>query len=274
MRIRLRRWCWAMALTTITALCCNSRTQADSVLAGYDLFTSVSPGTNFGGVDFQGVPLGSFDFGGAIGVRATGTTDTIVQRVNDVTAPAGGSGTTRLEMVALQLVSALPVDFGLGLGFYYITLQSIRGGPSSTGDMTINFANPTPGPPPPDQPVGGTFASTINVAFDVRFGALDGPIVPNLSDTLALSQQGAFWSHYPAPGTLLIDGVNSNLNGKDHTFDFFPIGTVVETHPNGAMHSVIATGSGTIPEPSSIIMGGIAVMFGMGMAWRRRWAAA
>jgi len=274
MSIRLPRRFWAVALTTIAVLYCDTRTQADSVLAGYDLFTSVSPGTNFGGVDFQGVPLGSFNFGGAIGTQGTGTADTIIQRINDVTAPAGGSGVTRLEMVALQLVSALPVDFGLGLGFYYITLQSIRGGPASTGDMTINFADPTPGPPPPDQPVGGTFASTINVAFDVRFGAPDGPIVPNLSDTLALSQQGAFWSHYPAPGTLLIDGVNSNLNGQNHAFDFFPIGAFEETHPNGAMHTVIATGSGTIPEPSSIFLGGIAVVFGAGLACRRRRAAA
>src|ERR1041385_7910827 len=50
-----------------------------SVLPGWDLLQTVQP-TNFLGVPFDGVPLGSFNFPG-VGVRSTGTADTIVQRL-------------------------------------------------------------------------------------------------------------------------------------------------------------------------------------------------
>jgi hypothetical protein len=269
MRIPWLRSILAVGLATAAMFCSEVRTQADSVFPGYDLFQSVTPGTNFGGVDFAGVPLGTYDFGGTIGVQNVGLTDTIVQRLDLATAAPGASATIPIELVALQLVSTTPVDFGLGPDFYYITLQSARGGPASPGEMTINFADPTPGPPPPPQPVGGTFDSFFDVFFDIRKGALDGPIA--LSDDLVLTNTGSLWSHYPAPGSLLIDGVNHDLNGRDGTNDFFAIQAVVETHPTGAMHTVIGTGvQGGIPEPSSLTLGGIAVAFGVGLTWYRR----
>jgi hypothetical protein len=45
--------------------------RADVVLPGYDLFETTGD-TTFGGVAFQGVPLGTFNFGGTIGVQNTG----------------------------------------------------------------------------------------------------------------------------------------------------------------------------------------------------------
>src|SRR5688572_2677905 len=86
--------------------------QADYiVLEGYDLFQSTRK-TTFGGVNFQGVPLGSFDFGS--GPEKTWSTDTIMQRKQ--AADTGGSPGTAppidIEFVALQLRSVAPVDFG------------------------------------------------------------------------------------------------------------------------------------------------------------------
>ena len=56
-------------------------TGATTINAGYDLLETVA-GTTFGGVASQGVPLGSFNFGGTIGTQAVGTTDTIVHRLS------------------------------------------------------------------------------------------------------------------------------------------------------------------------------------------------
>ena len=270
MRFHAPGWVLALGVMTMTAFEPATPAVADLVMPGYDLFQSLTPGTNFAGVDFRGVPLGSFDFGGTIGLQAVGATDTIVQRLDSASAAPGGSSAIPIQLVALQLMSVMPVDFGLGLDSYFITLQSVRGGPDSTGRMTINFADPTPGPPPPPQPVAGTFSSFFDVFFDIRKGALDGPIA--LSDHLVLTNDGALWSHYPADGSLLIPGVNDLLNGDDHSNDFFPIQAVVETHPTGAMHTVIPTGTGgpVVPEPSSFIMGAFGIMSGFALAWRRR----
>src|SRR5205823_1556047 len=127
-----------------------------TVSAGYDLFASIE-GTSFPGLGpLMGVPLGTFDFGS--GPVPVGNTDTIVHRLSDVTVAAvGDMGTTRLEMVALQLESVAAVDFaGNGLDHYFVTLQSARGGPATIGSMDITFGSLT----------GGIFTSFLDVAFD------------------------------------------------------------------------------------------------------------
>jgi hypothetical protein len=223
-----------------------------TVEPGWDLFTT-APGTTFGGVPFTGVPLGNFDFGPPIGVQATGNTDTIVERQaqasvpGPVVPPSQTAAPIPIEMVALQLVSTVPTDFGLGIGFYFITLQSARGGPASVGQMTITFDNMNvPGPP---QPQNGTFDSFIDVFFDVRLGALNGPIA--LSSNLPLTSDDTPWSHFPAPGELLINGVNDFLNGNNRLGDFHPIGVVEESHPSGAQHHATVTILAAAPEPGS-----------------------
>ena len=50
-----------------------------TVEPGWDLFETTDP-TTFVSVPWEGVPLGTFDFGGVIGIQDTGTTDTIVER--------------------------------------------------------------------------------------------------------------------------------------------------------------------------------------------------
>ncbi len=211
-----------------------------TVHSGWDLLQTL-PGTTFGGAPFQGVPLGSYDFGG--GLQSIGLTDTIVRRQSDLTVPGpGNSGTIPIELVALHLQSVVPVDFGGGLDTYYITLQTERGGPASVGQMTINFG--------PEANPHGTFSSFFDVFFDVRKGSLSGPIL--LSDQLHLQSSGTLWSHNAPPGALLIEDVNDKLNGTDITQDFWPVGPITETHPSGAMHVV---GPTLVPEPSTYFAG-------------------
>jgi len=208
------------------------------VAGGSDFFFTVG-GTTFGGAPFTGVPVGP------------GLTDTIVKRLSDAFFP-GGVGTTSgpipIEMVTLNLVSIIPVDFGLGTDFYYITNQAQRGGPASTGIMTISLDLSS---------TGGTFGSSIDVFFDVRKGGLGGPIA--LASDLILTQTGAFWS--TTPTGLIVPGVYPELNANLHSGlppewrDFFP-GGLMETHPTGAVHSVQPTPAAVepIPEPASLLL--------------------
>ena len=218
---------------------------------GFDLFES-GAGTTFLGLPFTGVPLGTFDFGGLIGVKNTGTTDTIVQRLTPASVPlAPALDTIDIEMVALQLVSIAPVDVGAGFDFHYITLQVNRGvgdpppGPPTLGMMDITF----------DDPAGGSFGSFLDVFFDFRIGAVDGPILnlPGnpflIPDFLTLTSTAVPWDRTPRPFALEIEGVNSLLNGVDTSGDFWA-SAFVETHPSGAMHSV----QSAVPAPGSIAL--------------------
>ncbi|WP_165252205.1 hypothetical protein [Paludisphaera soli] len=226
---------------------------------GYDLFAS-GPGTNFPGLGpLVGVPLATYDFGDGNGPVGIGNTDTIVHRLDAVTVPAiGDTGTTRLEMLALQLATANPVNFGgFGLDTYYITLQSARGGPATLGSMDITFTSLE----------GGTFSSFFDVFFDIRIGALDGAIV--LSDSLRLTSTDVPWDREPPPGAVVIEGINRFLNGQDNGADFWPITPFDEVHPNGAVHRVLTA---AIPEPGSWLMGATAVLMGLGYVRRRRGA--
>jgi hypothetical protein len=265
-----------LAAVGLIALCMTTPSNADSVLAGWDLFQTET-GTTFDGVAFSGVPIGtSFTFpatnpeGNPINPRNPnlGVTDTIIERNQNVTAAPGGSGTTTLTFDALQLVTTAPVaagTFGPGslAGNYYITLNPTV---ASTGTMTINFANPTPGPPPPAQPIGGTFSSTLDVNYELHFGALNGTFVATGSVTLSNSGN-VEWSHYPQPTQVQITNVNSFLNTVDHSNDFFLLGELTEKEP-GAIHLVEEAGS--IPEPSSIVSGSLGLIFGAALYRRFR----
>ncbi|MBI2526216.1 MAG: hypothetical protein HYV93_09565 [Candidatus Rokubacteria bacterium] len=222
---------------------------------GWDLFTT-TPVTTFGGVPFVGAPLGSFDFGS--GPMPTGTTDTIVERLDQATV---GSATIPTELVALHLMSAVPVDFGLGLDVYFITLQGERGGPASVGRMTISGLAAEGNP-------HGTFDSFFDVFFDVRKGATSGPIA--LSDTLRLTSTGTPWDHEPPPGALEITGVNTFLNGTDREADFWPIGAVQEQHPSGAIHTVVLTPRLPVPGPGGLVLLGLGLLAVAGYRGRRQ----
>ncbi len=88
------------AMVIVAAVLGQSAARGGSlvVTAGYDLFQTVAADTSFPGLgNLMGVPLGTFNFGG--GPVNTGLTDTIVQRLFDVSVPAvGDTGTTAIVM--------------------------------------------------------------------------------------------------------------------------------------------------------------------------------
>lgn len=210
-----------------------------SVAPGYDLFETKSPGTGIGigelgirAVEFIGVSLTAYDFGGAIGPQYVAGTDTIIQRKGAATPE---SPTIEVEIVALQLVSLQPVQIPYTPvpTQVYVTLQSHRGaspldpppGPPSTGKLTIQFN---------DVNSGGTFDSFFDVFFDLRYGSIHGPIFFSGNDRLAasagwgrsaaeqrtLDELGRLAAHGVLGPSWRIPGVNVLLNGKDESTDF------------------------------------------------------
>jgi hypothetical protein len=230
---------------------------SDVVASGWDLFRTVSPGTMFGSIPFQGVPLGSFDFGGSIGTKPTGNADTIVRRLDNALPQ---DPVIPVEIVALQLQSVQPIDIGLGLDFHYVTLQSARGGPASLGQMTINGLTQTEGQP------HGAFDSFFDVFFDIRHGSLNGPIVFSSNDRIAAS---GLWGHVAPPGAVKIPDVNYLLNGTDISQDFWPITPIVE---QGQLTIHMVTHA--LPEPGATVLFCMGVLSLAGFAWRRHKRAA
>jgi hypothetical protein len=257
----------ALAIALLLAMAVPEASRADfAVNAGFDLYTTISPGTNFDGADFLGVPLTTFNFGGTIGMQNVGPTDTIIQRTSNVSvAGPGNSGSTPITMLELQIRTVNQVDLGAGLNFYFITLQSSHGGTDSTGTMTINFG-PDPGSPPPTQPIAGTFSFSVDAFYDVHIGTINGTIVAS-GDTV-LTSTGYSWSHFPPPNSVLINGANSDLNGTDHSRDFFVAPPISQGNPSAGTQQLTDAGA-AVPEPSSVLLLAVGGLLGLGVAKRQ-----
>jgi hypothetical protein len=242
--------------------CCAlpGESRADlTVSAGYDLFQTVPSGTVFDGVHYHGVPLGTFNFGGSIGMQNTGLTDTIVQRESTVTvAAAGDTGSTQILIRGLQLESQTTVS-GHEL---FVTLQTARSaaevvalgaGTASTGTMNIRFNSPS----------GGTFATSFfDVFFDIRLDSLDGTIIG--SSSTSLDSSGTTWGRTPPSGAELITGANHLLDGTDTNQDFWP---------SPGLHNGphLVDPASAVPEPSTWIAWVVAGLAAPVCAqWRRR----
>jgi PEP-CTERM motif len=266
--LRMVSACGVFGLASILLTPAEGRAGFD-VAAGYDLFQTVPGDSSGGGTGIallgplQGVPLGSYNFGGAIGLQNVGLTDTILQRNQEVTGTGVGfSGTSTLTLAALQLETVAPVDLGIGQGAqnYFVTLESTRGGTASTGTITITFGAGG---------LSGTFSSSLDVFVDIRQGSLTGPIVESTS--FMLSSTNVPWTNLPPPGAETIDGVNQYLSGTngDPSKDFWP-GPFVEMDPDNPSNPHHDVAPALVPEPASILMLGMGTI-GLGLyGWRRR----
>lgn len=241
--------------------------QATSAInPGFDLFTSDAGSfftfntvPNPQVVNFEGAPLGSFDFGS--GLVSVGSTDTIVQRTQ-IANLGGGSDTIDIELVALSLISVSPVDVGFGAGFEFLSITLNTSSPSIQSTMTI-FDTGEGSP-------HGTFDSILNLSFDV-IGSIGGFYATIESTINSFSNA---WQHDPT-GIDVIDAVNHLLNGLNQDNDLWPTATgtgpngnglfVEEVHPGLGVHKVFIV---PVPEPTTALMMGLGlVVLGLG---RRR----
>lgn len=253
---------FAQTLLGETAVC-----RGGTVLAGWDLLdtgseTSLLIGTQ--NVHFKGVPIVNFDFGGSIGTKYVGSTDTIVHRLAPATAPNGDpSGfSIPIQIVALRLMSLEPV-VAAGNQIVFATLSAA---PASGGNPG---ASTNPVPPakglniafnPGD--TGGQFDSFFDVFFDLRINDVNGPIVvAGLQKTFTLLNQD--WTHAAPAGANLVPGVNYLLNGVNTDQDFWIQGVALH-QTNDGTHLVIPN-----PEPGTVAIAGLVALVGFGCHVRR-----
>lgn len=222
----------SVAVLAVASVCSLASAQL-SVDAGYDLFQSTS-NSSFLGVDFVGLPAEVYTFPNPIGKQNVDTTDTIIQRLNTVTAAApGDTVTTPIQVDLLQLVSTAPTNaFGPMTTYYYITLNPNA---PSLGTMSITVNNAS----------GGMFTSMLDINFEIHMGSLNGPVT--YTGDIPLTNTGDTWGRTPIAGAVTIPGVNLNLDGTDNAADFWPGVPLTESHPGAGEHVVT---DGATPEPS------------------------
>jgi hypothetical protein len=254
---------FACAILLLASVKVSQSAPLPVVLLGSDYLTTVPAGTTFPGLgNLMGVPIGG----------VAGPADTVIQRTSDADFPSGPPSTAPaigIILSGLQLETVAPVNFGgNGLDNYFVTLQSVRGGPASTGTMTITFSTPDDGTAANPE---GTFSSSIDVFFDIRKKNLNGAIV--FASDLVLTNSGAQWDATNPAGAFLVTGpvgaqaANLHTNKTSNEMDFFPVSPFTESHPNGANHQVQdAVG----PEPCTSLLFGAGLAAVVGLIRRRR----
>lgn len=258
----------AMALAVSVTLAPASH--ASFVVApGFDLLETVTDGTFFAGVNWEGIPenvgddlCGERQFNFGAGCEPTGNTDSIIQRLEE--ASVGGDGETAtidIELVALSLRSVEPINI-LGQGDEYVHARILKDlvsgdylfGSSFGSTMSITF----------DNMLGGTFTSVLNLIVDL-IGESSGAMG---EAEFVLGQDNALWDREPHEGAVIIPRINRFLNGQNSDDDFWSKGRADHCDGPNKCHS---TDPATIPVPASLpLMAGALALVGAIAAKRRR----
>lgn len=240
-----------------------------TILEGYDLLHTTSASLFIGGsfVEFEGVPLMTFDFGGSIGVQSVGGVDTIVHRTATGVGAYSGSVDIPIEFVALQLVSVAPVA-ALGGQVVFLTLDLSAPSVGST-HLTFGATEPESIPTvglPYYTTAGnghGTIDNTFTINFELRAADASGPLLGSGSKSFG-TPSPAEWSHFPMAGHgPLIEGVNYLLNGSDQGNDLWLNSTVLLHDAGDGTHGV------SNPEPEHYAVIGALGLVGFAV-YRRR----
>jgi len=198
------RW---LTIVMAVALACSAPPALGGTYIGPGLDFFSTKSATFFGTPMVGAPLGTYDFGS--GIRNVGNTDTIVRRETSIDDSGPQANMTLSEILVMHLVTTANVDFGLGSGLYYLTLQSERGAMlESVGGS--NFSQ---------SPGGGTYNELFNLKYDLRKGSPTGPIA--VSNSISFGHPDTAWTRVAPPGALLFNGRNNLLNGTDNALDFW-----------------------------------------------------
>lgn len=240
-----------LGIGAMTFLSITEPASAISIAAGSDYLFTLSEGTVFQGISFEGAPIGP-----NAPKPAPGQTDTIIKRLNPLTSSnpngdclaVGPQCTTNIELVALSLVSVDPIE--LSPGQFFDVFATLSPGTASTGTMTINEDT-------------FTFSSTLDVFFDLNAAPVGGGLLTpfQLGNMLTLEVSNAPWSPNPTPIQLIVGGDYPDSHANLHTglppgfTDFFP-GLSQHDASGAAKHLVRPA---VIPEPSTILGSVIAV---------------
>jgi hypothetical protein len=236
---------------------------AITINPNYDVVVTASAQLNLGPLGYQpfiGVPLGTFDFGTTPnppsgppvrGIQDVYTGDTIIRRnsggtLNSIT----DSFTTSIDVMAVCLKSAQPLDFGGGSQIYYATLDA----GVNSGTMTIKG--------------DGTWTNDFEFTVALRPGSKTA--TPERYVTKEFHGHG-LWVSKPSANYYLSYPQLANLHAAivfdpQADGDFFLSGPAIHDDGNGSGHNVIDIYS-SVPEPSTgllLLAGGVAVV------WRKR----
>jgi hypothetical protein len=248
-------------LPVLAALVCSiAATAADldptvpTAAFGSDYFSTGSGSHfNFGGgigdVNFIGLPIGPFK------------TDTIIQRRADATL--GGPAAIPIQIVALSLKSAAPVNVGGSFFDVFITLDPANLA-NDTGTMSIT-GNTTS---------GGVFSSSLNIFFQAHFQPVSTGFAFDVFSQANVSNGSTPWTPIPGSAIVLVNGLDdgtvSDQQANKHSglicsaptgaceVDFFAPNVTRVT--NTGNFSLVETAA--VPEPATLwtLLSGLLMM--------------
>ena len=229
--------------------------KAFTVNRGTDYLVTPSEGTVYNFVDpLPGAGTVTVNFKGLAIGTGIAQADTVVNRLQDVDATAGG--TTPIEVVDLSLQSVAPVTINGTNYDIFVGLQKYLNGTTSTGSMTILDS-------------GGVNGKTWNSSFTINavaIVAVAGTLTPTGTDYVKGLIQGcatatSFQCLLFGKGPFLAN--NEPWENFGLYFNPTPFAPVIHEDPALNTHSVVA-----VPEPLTIL--GSLAAFGFGAAFKRK----